>query len=203
MTREELNAYYRQKRAVNPDAARAAERRYRERNPERVKEVQRKYREAHRAECRARVARARNSETKVEVATAYRKRWREDHPDREHASYQRRFADEGNRVGILLRNSIWQALKWQKAGKDWRSDAKIGAIVGCGRPALITHLESLFLPGMSWANYGRKGWHVDHIRPCCTFDLTQHDQVLVCFNFRNLRPLWASEHLRRSKKGNV
>jgi len=183
------------------ERAREAERRYRERHPDRVKETQRIYRASHLEECRARVAKC--SKANVEARTTYRKLWREDHPDREREAHLRRYADENNRIGILLRNSIWQALKWQKSGKDWRSDAKIGTVVGCSRPALIAHIEAQFLPGMSWSNYGRNGWHVDHIRPCCTFDLTRHEQVLICFNFKNLRPLWETDHLRRGKRGNV
>lgn len=199
MTREELNAYYRQKRAVNPEAAREAERRYRERHPERVKEAQRRYNQTDSGLARLRKWQKAN----VETRTVYKRQWREAHPEAERANYLRRYQDESTRIGIVLRNGLGQVLRWQKTGKNWRADAKIGAIVGCSRPALIAHLESLFLPGMSWSNYGRKGWHVDHIKPCCTFDLTQHAQVLACFNFRNLRPLWAHEHLRRSKRGNV
>jgi hypothetical protein len=199
MTREELNAYYRQKRAVNPEAARAAERRYRERHPDRVKKVQQAYNQSNAG--RARLEKWQKAN--VEARTAYKRQWRDAHPDAERASYVRRYQDETTRIGIILRNGLRQALKWQKTPKDWRPDAKIGALVGCSRSALVAHLESQFLPGMSWTNYGRKGWHVDHIRPCCTFDLTQHEQVLACFNFRNLRPLWETEHLRRSKRGNV
>lgn len=41
-------------------------------------------------------------------------------------------------------------------------------------------------------------WHVDHIRPCASFDLTDKEQQLVCFNWRNLQPLWSSENISKS-----
>jgi hypothetical protein len=54
---------------------------------------------------------------------------------------------------------------------------------------------------MSWDNYGIAGWHIDHIKPCCTFDLTDLEQQKQCFHYTNLRPLWAKDNLRRPKRG--
>ena len=51
---------------------------------------------------------------------------------------------------------------------------------------------------MSWENYGQ--WHVDHIIPCCTFNLTDESQLKKCFNYKNLQPLWAKDNLIKSKK---
>ena len=51
---------------------------------------------------------------------------------------------------------------------------------------------------MSWDNYGRDGWHVDHIRSCASCDLNDEEQQLVCFNWRNLRPMWAAENISKS-----
>ena len=60
------------------------------------------------------------------------------------------------------------------------------------------HLEKQFKNGMTWKNHGK--WHIDHIKPCASFDLTCHKQQLVCFNYKNLQPLWASENLRKGVK---
>src|SRR5258708_6680707 len=54
-------------------------------------------------------------------------------------------------------------------------------------------LEIQFKPGMTWENYGRHGWHVDHIRPCNSFDLSDQTELRKCFHFTNLQPLWAAE----------
>jgi hypothetical protein len=72
------------------------------------------------------------------------------------------------------------------------------ALVGCSIEELRLHLESQFVAGMTWANYGE--WHVDHIRPCAMFDLTQDAQQRECFNWSNLRPLWGVENLRKGSK---
>ena len=47
----------------------------------------------------------------------------------------------------------------------------------------------MFHPGMSWDNYG-SAWHIDHIRPCSSFDFSDPEQQKKCFHFSNLQPLW-------------
>ena len=68
-------------------------------------------------------------------------------------------------------------------------------LVACQAQDLKEHFESLFTDYMSWDNQGE--WHVDHIRPCASFDLNDKDQWMVCFNWRNLQPLWQSENTRK------
>ena len=62
---------------------------------------------------------------------------------------------------------------------------------------LINHLGSLFRDGMTWDNYGSKGWHIDHIIPCAAFDLTKESELCECFHYTNLQPLWAGENHRK------
>ena len=51
---------------------------------------------------------------------------------------------------------------------------------------------------MTWDNYGSY-WHVDHIIPCCKFDLTDPEQQLKCFHYTNLQPLEATANLRKNR----
>lgn len=62
--------------------------------------------------------------------------------------------------------------------------------VGMGSHKLREYIESIFEPGMSWDNYGRSGWELDHIKPLRDFDLTDERQVAICFHYSNLRPRW-------------
>jgi hypothetical protein len=71
-------------------------------------------------------------------------------------------------------------------------------LIGCSIEQLKEYLEKQFQSGMSWENYGE--WHVDHIRPCASFDLTDPDQQRVAFNYRNLQPLWAKDNLSKGAK---
>jgi len=71
-------------------------------------------------------------------------------------------------------------------------------LVGCSIQTLKQHLESKFKPGMSWSNYG--SWHIDHIRPCASFDLSKPEEQYKCFHYTNLQPLWAKENLEKGCK---
>lgn len=108
--------------------------------------------------------------------------------------------DENYRITAILRATLRGAIINRRRGTDWKAGARLGAIVGCSKLELITHIEAQFLAGMSWSNYGRNGWEIDHVKPCASFDLTQHDQVLLCFHYKNLRPLWRADNLRKGNR---
>ena len=75
-------------------------------------------------------------------------------------------------------------------------------LIGCTMDELWIHLESSpnWETWMTRENYGRSGgWDVDHIKPCCKFDLTDPIQQHACFHWSNLQPM---EHIANIKKGN-
>jgi hypothetical protein len=72
------------------------------------------------------------------------------------------------------------------------------SILGCSMDEFKTHLESRFLEGMTWANYG--DWHIDHVKPCVLFDLSLPDEQAKCFHYSNLQPLWAVDNLKKGSK---
>lgn len=121
-------------------------------------------------------------------AEAYRKQRRE---------YQKLRAKEPNvRLRRGLRGSIVMALKRQTLRKGARLHVLLGADIAVVR----RHIESQFKPGMTWDNYGPKGWHVDHKLPCASFDLTDMAQQKACFHYSNLQPLWWLENLQKAAK---
>ena len=65
---------------------------------------------------------------------------------------------------------------------------------------LIKHLESLFITGMNWDNYGE--WHIDHIIPKSVFNFTkpEHEDFKRCWALKNLQPLWAEENISKFNK---
>lgn len=73
-------------------------------------------------------------------------------------------------------------------------------LLGCSVPELKKHLESQFQPGMTWDNYGRTGWHIDHIKPLSSFDLTDLEQLTEACKYTNLQPLWAKDNIQKSNK---
>ena len=53
----------------------------------------------------------------------------------------------------------------------------------------------------SWDNYG--AWHIDHRRPCASFDLSDLNEQRKCFHFSNLQPLWAIDNIHKGNKYNA
>ena len=96
-----------------------------------------------------------------------------------------------------LRARVGLALRTYPATQSASVTAWIRDLLGCTITELITYLQSKFLPGMSRENYGRKGWHIDHIRPLSSFDLTDVEQRRIAFHHTNLQPLWASDNWRK------
>lgn len=107
---------------------------------------------------------------------------------------KRRKADPGFRISLSLRSRISGAIRNKGV---WKSE-KTKDLLGCSFEDFLSYLETLFKPGMSWLNYGE--WHLDHIKPCAVFDLTDLHQQKECFHYTNLQPLWAIENLKKGAK---
>jgi len=73
-------------------------------------------------------------------------------------------------------------------------------VLGCTVEELKNHLESKFSEGMTWDNYGYRGWHIDHIKPCALFNLERSEEQQQCFHYTNLQPLWAKDNMKKGKK---
>jgi len=87
-----------------------------------------------------------------------------------------------------------------------KNKASFVELIGSSYNNLVNHIERQFYPHpetgekMSWNNYGLKGWHIDHIVPCVSFDLRKIKDQKECFNYINLQPLWAEENLKKGSK---
>jgi hypothetical protein len=80
---------------------------------------------------------------------------------------------------------------------------KIGSAVrdlDCTIDEFKSYLESKFQSGMSWDNWTTDGWHIDHIKPLASFDLTDRNQLLEACHYTNLQPLWAKDNIIKSDK---
>jgi hypothetical protein len=169
---------------LNPDKKKKQVYAYRARNPGAAAKAVREWR-------------ARNSD-QARLAV---KKWREGNRLRAaeiHRKYKlaRRKSDPGFRLLGNLRRRLNLALRNASATKD----STTLAMVGCSIADLMQWLESKFQPGMSWSNYGPKGWHVDHKVPCAKFDLTKPEQRAACFHYTNLQPLWSADNQRKKDK---
>lgn len=108
----------------------------------------------------------------------------------------RRKNDPIFKIICKLRKRIGEVLKFQGAKKS----IKILDGIGCTPEFLRNYLEYQFREGMSWDNHSLKGWHIDHIKPCSSFDLNNPEEQKMVNHYTNLQPLWWWENLQKSDK---
>lgn len=101
-----------------------------------------------------------------------------------------------------LRSSIGTLIRRNRRGQ--KAGRKIEELTGWKVAELITHLESLFVDGMTWENYGNKPgqWSIDHIRPISSFAVGElgDAEFRTCWALSNLRPLWHIENVRKGDR---
>lgn len=163
-------------KAKNPDYNKQYARKYREENPDFNKTVCKKYRE---------------KETFNESRREYNRNYLKS----------KRSIDPQIALRDNLRSRIRVALNSQSQVKS-RTTLHL---LGCSIEELKQHLESKFESWMTWENYGkydkeRDTWHIDHIKPCSSFDLTDEEQQKQCFHYTNLQPLLAIDNIKKSNK---
>jgi len=137
--------------------------------------------------------RANKSKAKATCAAYYQSNKTEIKVAVRERSKKRRKQDINYRLTINLRRRLNNALHGNNKSK------KTLALLGCTIEALKQYLSSKFEQGMTWDNYGK--WHIDHVIPCCKFDLSKAEQQEQCFHYSNLQPLWAKDNLMKS--GNI
>jgi hypothetical protein len=125
----------------------------------------------------------------------YKKQYIKNHKEQEH-NYHNDYNKNKRKIDInfklrdYLRNRLYRALKRNSKSK------KIFELLGCSIDFLKLYLGSQFEEGMTWKNYGK--WHIDHIKPCASFDLSKLSEQCKCFHYTNLQPLWAEENLSKN-----
>lgn len=101
-------------------------------------------------------------------------------------------------IHTVIKNRLSGRLRELLRRKGKQKTNAIGKYMGCSPKEMCAHIEKqLEGTDMNWDNYGVFGWHLDHIIPCAKFDLTNEDHVAVCFNWRNIRPLWGVDNYGR------
>lgn len=113
--------------------------------------------------------------------------------------YQRERAQSSPRVRLdrAMSGGIYKSIAaGAKSGQRWES------ILGYTIEDLMAHLERRFKPGMTWENYGRGGWHIDHIIPRAAFNYQSPQDIDFgrCWSLDNLQPLWEAENLSKGAR---
>ena len=97
-----------------------------------------------------------------------------------------------NRIAHNLRGRLWLLVKnKQKHTFEY---------LGMNSNEFKSWLEYQFDKNMNWDNYGTY-WHIDHVKPCASFDLTKEEDIQKCSRWTNLRPL--EKTLNNSKSAKI
>jgi len=153
-----------------------------------ILEIKKKYRKENKEELnrKSRIYAQEHQEEREKYALEHR-------GDRNKYNRNRKKTDPAYKLTCVLRSRIGKAIKSQRTYKSNHTKD----ILGCSISYFKQHLESQFKEGMSWKNHGIRGWHIDHIRPCISFDLTDPEQQKECFHYSNMQPLWWHENLSK------
>lgn len=187
VTPEKYQAFLERKRKCS--------KRYREINPDLARACSRasyqKYRDKRL--CKNKEYREKNKKNLYEA----HKQWVEQNKEyvqkymREYAA-RRRMSDPLFALSVRSRGRITVAFRL--GGYTKRS--RTFKLIGCGWSELKTHIENLFVDGMTWEN--RHLWHVDHIVPLSSARTVEELESLC--HYTNLQPLWASDNMSKGKK---
>lgn len=155
--------------------------------------------------------RRKNAERRKEARRLYSEKWRKENPERikelqknhyeknKHKIIERNYRYAMNRKKIDINYRLTITLR-QRLNKALKGNYKNGSAVmdlGCSIKDFKSYIEAKFQPGMTWDNYGRAGWHIDHIKPISKFDLTNPVQFKQAVHYTNLQPLWAVDNIRK------
>lgn len=184
--RNECAACFQQKCKVrhekNPEKDNERSRLWRKSNPERLAELTRRW-----------------GEENADRVKEMNRVWKQNNLTRHRASqYAWKKKPGKTQEKLRLSNSLRGRVRAALMGACKSAPALV--LLGCSIDFLRTYLEKQFRPGMSWENYGYKGWWVDHIKPCAKFDLTDPAQQRECFHYTNLQPLWWIDNIKKGAK---
>ena len=164
-------------------------------------ELQLKYREnsknpefKKRLSANSKKSRIKNRESEAQYKYEYTRR--------EEVKVRRRLI-HANRKQIDINYNIKRRLRWRlrdilkSFGKKHKYKSSL-VLLGCDLNYFRKYIEDKFTDGMSWDNIAE--WHLDHIKPCSSFDLTDLSQQKECFFYKNLQPLWGVDNLKKGSQ---
>ena len=106
--------------------------------------------------------------------------------------------DYHNNIQYKLTTLIRSRLRFAIKNKSKQGSAIKN--LGCSVDELKTYLENKFQEGMTWDNWSSDGWHLDHIKPLCHFNLEDPKQLAEACHYTNLQPLWSYDNISKGNK---
>ena len=180
--KERRREYWKEYREQNKDHYKEYQKEYSKQNKERLREYQKEFYEQNK-----------------EYYKEYGKEYREQNKDqiKEYMKEYKRnryTSDENYKTLVLCRSMLKRTLKATNSTKDTRTYEMLGY---CNEQ-LKESIESKFLEGMSWSNYG--DWHVDHIYPVTRYIKDGVEDPAIINALDNLTPMWAEHNMEKGER---
>jgi len=201
-------------RKNNPDKVKAQKQRNYLKHTKQHKEKRKEYYKNNKEKALVRAKEwAKNNPTKVKASSRkcqqnirknnperinlYQQKWQKNNREKIR-NYKKKYLEKNlnGRLSEQLRSRINKALKVNGVVKT----IKTLELIGTSIEKLKIHLEKQFLSGMSWENHSYYGWHIDHIIPLDSFNLSDVEQQKKACHYTNLQPLWWKDNLKKHNK---
>jgi hypothetical protein len=187
---------------------------YREKNKEKISESKKQYAEANREVlnkkkkdyytknkdtllAQMKIYYEANRDRKLQYIKEYRKKNKEVRNEYDKVYIlKRRNEDPIFRLKANLRGRLNRYCKYSKLNKRFNTMDSLGI----SPSEFKVYIESMFVDGMSWDNYGagNNKWSIDHTKPLCT--ATTEKEVFILNHYTNLRPMWWFDNLAKGGK---
>ena len=108
---------------------------------------------------------------------------------------EREQVDENYKFIRYLRKVVFNSFK---RNKKFNKDSKTEQILGCSLEFLINYILNLAPKGVQLKDFGKFGYHIDHIVPLSS--ASSKEEIEKLNHYTNLQPLWWEDNLRKSNK---
>lgn len=186
---ENIKKYHKEYYNKNKEVIQQYKKEYDLENKEKIKKYRKNYYETNKKEILKKQQKYNSLRKKHNVLKSYK--WRSKNRNRwiQTRAIRNKYRYE-NDINFKLKKNIISQINININNK-YKSH-KTKELLGCTIDELKQYLESKFTKGMTWENRGQFGWHIDHIKPCSSFNLLDPEEQKKCFHYSNLQPLWAT-----------
>lgn len=195
--RDKNPEYHKKYREENIDYLLKYEKEYYQNNKEEILEKTKEYYEENKEYLA--VKRKEWYENNKEEILEQSKKYREENKESIN-EYKRKWGKDNYDNNIQYKIRTVTSARIRRALSNNHKSKSSRELLGCTIKELKQHLEDQWEEGMAWDNWTIDGWHIDHIKPCASFDLSDPEQQKECFHYTNLQPLWAEDNLKKSDK---
>lgn len=194
---ERVNKKRRERREKNKDAENKRQREWRKKNPDKLA----LYAEKNKNTIKYKERNKLRYEKRKENPEQYNE-WKRKNKEKIKGYYEKYNKKKSIEISFILKTRLKKRLKKVLDAIKLKKQKKTENFLGCNIAFFKKHIESNFKEGMNWGNYGYLGWHIDHVIPITKFNIELPEAQAICFNYKNLMPMWGKDNMSKGNKIN-